>query len=128
MELNEEDREADEHKLVGSRLREAREMLGLTQADVAGALGIGRTSINAMELGRRKVTGLELRRLSRLYRRPVAWLLSEEEAQTSDADLKALFRATAALTGEDKDQVLRFAEFLAGAPSAEKHPIPGEPE
>lgn len=107
--------EANEHKLVGSRLRDAREMLGLTQAEVAGALGLGRTSINQMELGRRKVTGLELRRLSRLYRRPVSWLLGEETPASSEEELTALFRATSTLTGDDKEQVLRFAEFLAGS-------------
>jgi hypothetical protein len=58
------------------------------------------------------VTGLELRRLARLYRRPVGWLLGEE-AELNDAE--PLYRATAALSDEDKDQVLRFAEFLAAA-------------
>ena len=72
--------EANERcKLVGSRLREAREVLGLTQGDVAGALGIPRTSVIALEAGRRKVTGLELRRLARLYRRDVHWLLGEDD-------------------------------------------------
>src|SRR3712207_8170980 len=51
---------------VGGRLRAARETLGLTQVDVAGALGIQRTSVIAMEAGRRNVSALELRRLARL--------------------------------------------------------------
>ena len=104
--------EREEHRLVGSRLREARDLLTLTQAQVAEALGIPRTSVQAMEAGQRKVTGLELRRLSRLYRRPVTWLLGEEEHTEKEA--AALYRATRDLTDEDRDQVLRFAEFLAG--------------
>lgn len=104
--------EKEEHRLVGTRLREARDLLALTQAQVAGALGIPRTSVQAMEAGQRKVTGLELRRLSRLYRRPVTWLLGEEEH--TGEETAALYRATRDLTDEDKDQVLRFAEFLAG--------------
>lgn len=100
-------------RLVGERLREARETLGLTQADVAGALGIPRTSVHAMEAGRRKVSGLELRRLARVYRRSIEWLLGEETAAV-EAD-NALFHATAALSADDKAQVLRFAEFLASA-------------
>ncbi len=100
-------------RLVGRRLREARETLGLTQGDVADALGVPRTSMVAMEAGRRKATGLELRRLARVYRRPIEWLLGED-APTVSAD-DALFHATAELSPEDKEQVLRFAQFLASA-------------
>lgn len=106
--------EPEEHRLFGSRLRAARELLGLTQADVADVLGRPRTSIHAMEAGQRKVTGLELRRLARLYRRPVTWLLGEDQG-LPDAQVEALHRATAELTEQDKEQVLRFAQFLAGA-------------
>jgi transcriptional regulator with XRE-family HTH domain len=102
----------EEQVALGSRLREAREYIGLLQDDVATALGIPRTSVHALEAGKRKVTGLELRRLARLYRRPVAWLLGDE-VELSDAE--PLHRATAALSDEDKDQVLRFAQFLAAA-------------
>jgi transcriptional regulator with XRE-family HTH domain len=109
------DTEQIDDQLVGQRLREARETLGLTQADVAGALGIPRTSLLAVEAGRRKVTGLELRRLARIYRRPIEWLLGEEPPAV-DAD-DALFHATAALSADDKAQVLRFAQFLASAGS-----------
>jgi transcriptional regulator with XRE-family HTH domain len=109
----------DEHRLVGARLREAREILGLTQEDVADALSIPRTSVLAMEAGRRKVTGIELRRLGRLYRRPIDWLLGESESPVAGEE--ALHRATAELSPEDKEQVLRFAQFLAsaGAPGGE---------
>ena len=98
---------------LGSRLKEAREYIGLLQEDVAGALGIPRASVSAFESGKRKVTGLELRRLARLYRRTVGWLLGEEELELNDAE--PLFRATAALSKDDKEQVLRFAELLAAA-------------
>lgn len=107
------DVDGSEQVQLGARLKEAREYIGLLQEDVATALGIPRTSVHALEAGKRKVTGLELRRLARLYRRPVGWLLGEEEAELDDAE--PLFRATAALSQQDKDQVLRFAEFLAAA-------------
>jgi transcriptional regulator with XRE-family HTH domain len=125
----------DDH-VVGERLRQARETLGLTQADVAGALGIPRTSLLAIEAGRRKVTGLELRRLARIYRRPIEWLLGGEPPAVNAED--ALFHATATLSADDKAQVLRFAQFLAsaGAPGdidaragqgRRKRRSPGEP-
>lgn len=103
----------NEQAALGARLKESREFLGLLQEDVATALGIPRTSVHAIEAGKRKVTGLELRRLARLYRRPVGWLLGDEEIELNDAE--PLFRAAAALSESDRDQVLRFAEFLAAA-------------
>lgn len=103
----------NEQAALGARLRESREYIGLLQEDVATALGIPRTSVHALEAGKRKVTGLELRRLARLYRRPVGWLLGEEEVDLNDAE--PLFRAAAALSEGDREQVLRFAEFLAAA-------------
>lgn len=102
----------EEQIALGARLREAREYVGLLQEDVATALGIPRTSVHALEAGKRKVTGLELRRLARLYRRPVAWLLGDE---VELSDVEPLHRATAELSAEDKEQVLRFAQFLAAA-------------
>jgi transcriptional regulator with XRE-family HTH domain len=105
--------ERDEHEVIGGRLREAREFVGLLQDEAASALGIPRTSLSALEAGKRKVSGVELRRLARLYRRPVDWLLGEDH--TSVAETDPLFRATARLSDEDKEQVLRFAEFLAAA-------------
>jgi transcriptional regulator with XRE-family HTH domain len=107
------DVDGNEQAQLGTRLKQAREYIGLLQEDVATALGIPRTSVHALEAGKRKVTSLELRRLARLYRRKVDWLLGEEEAELNDEE--PLFRATASLSREDKEQVLRFAEFLASA-------------
>ena len=103
----------NEQAALGARLKESREYVGLLQEDVATALGIPRTSVHALEAGKRKVTGLELRRLARLYRRSVGWLLGEEDVELADAE--PLFRAAAALSESDREQVLRFAEFLAAA-------------
>ncbi|WP_157931823.1 helix-turn-helix transcriptional regulator [Mycobacteroides abscessus] len=114
--------EPNEQQAVGQRLRSARETLGLTQEDVSGALGIQRTSVIAMEAGKRNVSALELRRLARLYRRSVAWILGEEPSeQVTDQD-QALYRATTELSPEDKAQVLRFAEFLAAAKGSSGKP------
>ncbi|WP_420445295.1 helix-turn-helix domain-containing protein [Candidatus Poriferisodalis sp.] len=107
------DSDASEEMALARRLRGAREYIGLLQEDVATALDIPRASVSAIESGKRRVSSLELRRLGRLYRRPVAWLLGEEGAEV-DMNVP-LYRATEALSDQDKEQVLRFAEFLAGA-------------
>lgn len=123
----------NEHRVVGARLRDARLAMGLTQADVADALGLSRPTLAAVEKGSRKITGLELRRLARLYQRDVAWLLGEEESEATTAG-SALRRATAPLSEGDKEQVLRFAEFLAAhqrtedGTNARPRPRPPSPE
>ncbi len=124
------DNQPNEHRVVGARLREARLSIGLTQADVAEALGLSRPTLAAVEKGTRKITGLELRRLARLYQRDVAWLLGEEQPDAAAGS--ALHRTTAKLSDADKEQVLRFAEFLAaqqqpeGRKSARPRPRPPE--
>ena len=118
----------EEQARIGARLKEAREYVGLLQEDVASALGIPRASVSALESGKRRVTGLEVRRLARIYRKPVGWLLGEDDIELSDAE--PLFRATESLSARDRDQVLRFAEFLAAAgnPNAGGQPgAPGQP-
>lgn len=103
--------EADEEqRVLSSRLREARLTLGLTQQDAANVAGCSRPAVAEMEAGHRKVSALELRRLSRLYRRPVAWLLGLED--DSDPD-PAIVAAMSGLGAVDRDAVLRFARFLA---------------
>jgi hypothetical protein len=70
-----------------------------------------------MESGKRKVSSVELSQLARLYRRPYEYLLGEQPSDEGDADdtSKALYRATRELSDEDREQVLRFAEFLKRA-------------
>ncbi|SRR5712691_459846 len=112
---NEEDQT---YVAMGARLREAREFLGLSQESVADALGVPRASVSAMESGRRKVSSLELRDLANLFRRPLEWFYGGAEPIPEDETVTALFRATKGLTTQDKEQLLRFAEFLKGAGQA----------
>lgn len=96
--------------LIACRLREARTAIGLSQENVSTAVGIGRSAISAIETGDRRVYGLELGRLARLYRRPVAWLLGHE----GDPDIgDEIHAAISGLSDHDKDVVLAFARFLA---------------
>jgi transcriptional regulator with XRE-family HTH domain len=53
---------------LGVRLAAARHAAGLSQRQVAAALGIHQPSIVVIENGRRTVTALELAAMARLYR------------------------------------------------------------
>lgn len=100
---------------LGERLRQAREYLGFSQGEVAEHMSLSRPAITNIEAGRRKVSTFELARLAALYRRPYEHFLGEIEEVPQDATTGALFRAAQELSEGDKQQVLRFAEFLRGA-------------
>ena len=111
-----------EHAEIGARLRAAREYVGLSQELVAQHLNVPRPAVSAMEHGTRKVSGLELKKLARLYGRPVAYFLGDEEEPVLEADEvgAALFRAARQLSERDRQQVLQFAEFLRNSGPARK--------
>lgn len=105
----------EEAEQLARRLREAREFANLSQKFVADETGIPRTAISDIERGARRVESLELKRLARLYRLPIDYLLGNETPEildTQDAILKALARATSELGDSEKEEVLRFALFL----------------
>jgi transcriptional regulator with XRE-family HTH domain len=104
-----------EREILARRLREAREYLGLTQDVAAKALGLARPAYTNIEAARQSITAPQLASLARLYRTTPNMLLGVEE-YAPPADLVA---ATADLSEQDRQQVLRFAQFLkhAGVPN-----------
>jgi transcriptional regulator with XRE-family HTH domain len=97
--------------ILPARLVEAREYVGFTVAEVAGALGCPASVIEQIEAGGATITGEHLRKLSRLYRRPVKWFSDEVPFEPSPE----LLRQVEGLGGHDREAVLDFAEFLQGA-------------
>ena len=102
---------------LGIRLREAREYLALSQQDVTASTGIPRSAISDIERGQRKVDSLELRKLAKVYRRPVSTLIGEDVVTDNSGvsnvgGVTALARAVQGLTETDQAEVVRFAEFL----------------
>lgn len=103
-----------ERKVSADRLREARVYLGFNRDDVSQAMGRERRWVDDIEQGRTQITGEELRKLSRLYRRPVGWLCGETTFQPDPEMLRRL-NENPRLTEGDREAVLDFAEFLQGA-------------
>lgn len=64
--------------VLAERLRQCREALGLTQAQVADHLGIPRTSLVDLEAGQRQVSSPELSRLAILYGREALDFFDQE--------------------------------------------------
>jgi transcriptional regulator with XRE-family HTH domain len=69
----------DKHflQLLGFRLRERRESMKLTQAELADKCGLHRTFIGSVERGERNVSILNLRMIAAALRVSLAELLAE---------------------------------------------------
>ena len=106
---------SSESETLGMRLKEAREAIGLPQVAVAEHLNIPRASVSDIETGRRRVTFLELKQLAALYRRPYSYFSGDEEDVAVEATAQALYRTASELSEDDRQQVLRFAQFLREA-------------
>jgi len=100
-------------KVLAARLKDTREYLGLSQQFVSDQTRIPRSAISDIERGERKVDSLELKKLSQLYRYPVEYFLGSDQPDEVDpSTVAALARTAGELTEEDREQVLRFANFL----------------
>ena len=96
---------------LGTKLKQARENVGMSQADVAAALNLARTAITQMESGKRAVSTLELSQLAALYHRPVSAFFRAPDAE--EDVLAVLHRALPDFGARDavKKQVSRYLNW-----------------
>jgi len=98
---------------LGEKLRDAREYLGLSQDEVSKLIGIPRAAISLIETGQRRVDALELKEFARIYQRQVNYFTDEEIAAEAPAkNVDYLPRAFQELSEKDREELVRFAEFL----------------
>lgn len=104
---------SEDRKIIASRLRTAREMAGLSQAQVAKLLGLHRPSVSEMEAGRRRVSADELTRLAEIYSIDMGWLAgSELESEHDDERIRFAARQLAKLKADDLDKVMSLLNAL----------------
>ncbi len=99
---------------IGSRLRMAREMSGLSQAQVAKMLSLHRPSVSEMEAGRRKVSAEELCKLAEIYDVKLTWLTGSDSGESIEEDEKVRLaaRELAKLKPQDYERVLFLLRVL----------------
>jgi transcriptional regulator with XRE-family HTH domain len=102
----------DERADIAARLKDAREYLGLSQQEVAAALKLPRSAVSLIESGQRRVDSVELKALARLYQRPVSYFTGDEKAPLISSDVALLAKQVSKLSDRDKDELMRFTEFL----------------
>jgi transcriptional regulator with XRE-family HTH domain len=98
---------------IGDRLRTARELAGLSQAQVAKILSLHRPSVSEMEAGRRKVSAEELSKLAEIYDVNLSWLAGvnpDEEVESDKVRLAA--RELAKLKPEDYKRMMHLLRLM----------------
>ena len=70
------------YRFMLKRLRDARLKAGLTQVQVAAALGRPQSYVTKCELGERRVDPIELQRFALLYGRAIRYFLPKDSSIT----------------------------------------------
>lgn len=94
--------------IIANRIREARKMAGLSQAQVAKMLSLHRPSISEIEAGNRSVSAEEMAKLAEIFDVSVSWLIGEgaEKVDVHDNKLQLAARELQKLKPEDLDRLL----------------------
>lgn len=106
----------DQKQVIAARLKEARELAGLSQGQAAKKLDMHRPTISEIEAGHRNVTVPELSRFAALYDVDITWLsgVGADRLEPEDARLQLAFRELQKIKPEDLDKMLRALAALRG--------------
>jgi transcriptional regulator with XRE-family HTH domain len=93
---------------LASRLKQARDMAGLSQGQVAKLLDMHRPSVTEIESGNRKVSADELAAFAATYDVSPTWLLglTPDKLEIDDPQLALAAREMSKLKKEDLEQLL----------------------
>lgn len=113
------DTEAAKRALIAKRLKEARNLAGLSQGQVAKMLGLHRPSVSEMEAGNRRVSADELARLAEIYDVGIAWLLGKtpDTLDAQDPRLELAARELTKLKPDDLDRLLKLLAAMRSDPT-----------
>lgn len=103
-----------------TRLRTAREMRSLSQAELAAKTGLPPSSIAHFEGGKRKPSFDNLRKLSEALEVSTDYLLGRTDDLDADVRADPLFRHAAKLTEDDRELVAGFLKLLADKKGGKK--------
>lgn len=101
-------------KKIAARIREARKLAGLSQAQVAKFLGIHRPSVSEIEAGNRRVSVEELARLAELFDVSIGWMIGDapEIAESDDPRVQLAARELNRLKPDDLDRLLKLLNAI----------------
>jgi len=98
---------------IAERLREAREIAGLSQGQVAKRLGMHRPTISEIEAGRRKVAAEEIDLFASLYDVSVEWIVNGSvKDEAADARMLMAARELSKMSDQDLDRLMNMLRML----------------
>ena len=114
-----------ESSRLGARIKQARETRGMTRLELAGHLGLTRSSIGLWECGSNMPTLENLSRIAAALSMPVEWFVSDASGSAgsaaTDADISESARLLASLPPlvraafeRDLESAVRYSETLPG--------------
>ncbi len=101
--------EVQRRQLISRRLREARQLAGLSQGQVAKMMGMHRPTISEIEAGNRRVSADEIARFADIYDVSTGYLLGDapDILAMDDPRLQLAARELAKLSPDALDGLLR---------------------
>lgn len=102
----------EKEQTIADRLREARQLAGLSQAQAAHRLSLHRPAISEIEAGRRSVSADELKQFADVYAVRTSWLLGEAPDDTSSDKLLMAARELGKIRDEDLQRLVRVIQML----------------
>ena len=100
------------YKMIGARIRSARESVGLSQEQLANKMGFSSpASISHFEAGMRKISIADLHKLSRTLGTPIEFFISTH--QPHDTQMKHFRLRAEAIRPSEREVVASFLAFAA---------------
>lgn len=101
---------------IAARLRESRELSGLTQGQAAKKLGLHRPTISEIEAGRRNVRTEELIEFSKLYSVELNWITTGKVGQEKiDQSILAAARELSSMNDKDIETLINTIRLIKGS-------------
>ena len=101
--------EENKYQFIGKKIREAREAAGLSQRELADKLGFeSSTAVSYMESGERKVSVVDLEKISKLLDKDIRFFIGQEGEQLN---VRVALRAETGLDKKDQDAILHIIEM-----------------
>lgn len=99
---------------IGRRLREFREYLGYSPAEIAQYLSIQLTILSSIERGELDIDVNVLRNLAALYKQPVDYFKGDYPLSQFSEHGEYISRAVADLSENDREEISYFTNYLKG--------------
>lgn len=98
---------------ISERIKEARETLGVSQAELAGRSQLTPAAISQFEKGARTPSLKTLGKLAEALEVSINYLIGTEQMEESfPSEVQAMFRGLQKMTDKDKEEMFNFYQFL----------------